>query len=76
MVTIYGTPNCAFCKVEKQWLDSKGVTYHYKDANENSQDFAGLDVGFGVPVTVITKDDERVIVRGFNRQKLAEAIGI
>ena len=71
-VVIYGTENCAFCKVEKQWLDSKNVQYEYRDAVENRDEFERLDVGTAVPVTVV--DGE--IIRGFNRPALSKAIGL
>ena len=35
MVTVYSTPWCAFCKTEKQWLDSLGVQYVTKDIEED-----------------------------------------
>jgi len=75
MVTIYSTAWCAFCKTEKQWLDSLGVAYESKMIDEDEaamKEFEALNVGSGVPVTVIGD----TIVRGFDRPALKNAIGI
>lgn len=74
-ITIYSTENCAFCKTEKQWLDSLGYKYESKmvDQDEEAmQELNDLEVGSGVPVTVINGE----IIRGFNRPALMAALGI
>lgn len=73
MITIYSTENCAFCKTEKQWLESLGYSYTSKmvDSDEEAmKEFQELNVGTGVPVTVIANK----IIRGFNRPALLEAL--
>lgn len=75
MVTIYSTAMCAFCKTEKQWLDHLGIPYVSKMIDEDDaamEEFQKLDVGNGVPVTIIGD----TVVRGFNRPALTEALGI
>lgn len=75
MVTIYSTAMCAFCKTEKQWLESLGVEYTSKmiDSDDAAMaEFQELGVGNGVPVTVI--DD--MVIRGFDRPALKNALGI
>ena len=74
-VTVYSTPTCAFCKTEKQWLESLGVSYINRDieVEEGARDelLAHVDGDFrGVPTTVI--GDE--IIVGFDRPKLTEAL--
>lgn len=74
-VVIYSTPTCAFCRTEKQWLESLGVSYISRDIEEDqgAQDelLAKLDGNFqGVPTTTI--GDEVII--GFNRPLLQEAL--
>lgn len=74
-ITIYSTEWCAFCKTEKQWLESLGYSYTSKmiDSDpEAMKEFEDLDVGSGVPVTVINGD----IIRGFNRPALSAALGL
>jgi glutaredoxin len=80
-VTIFHTTNCAFCKTEMQWLDSKNVEYTHYNIEEDElalNELKLLNVGVSVPVTVIKKDgiEDSVIIRGFDRLKLAEHIGI
>lgn len=70
-VTVYSTPWCAFCKTEKQWLDSLGVEYTAKDVEEDPEamkelmEKAGGNFS-GVPVTDIAGE----LVLGFDRPKL------
>ena len=75
MVTVYSTPWCAFCKTEKQWLDSLGVQYLSKDIEEDESAkeelLAKLDGQFqGVPTTEIAGQ----MIVGFDRPKLEEAL--
>lgn len=75
MVTVYSTPWCAFCKTEKQWLDSLGVKYVAKDIEEDENAkqelLAKLDGQFqGVPTTDIAGQ----MIVGFDRPKLEEAL--
>lgn len=74
-VIIYSTTWCAFCKTEKQYLDSKGVTVEMKDieADEAAYDELMGKIGGnfqGVPVTDIGGD----IILGFDRPKLDAAL--
>ncbi|HTK39804.1 MAG TPA: glutaredoxin domain-containing protein [Patescibacteria group bacterium] len=74
-VTIFSTPWCAFCRTEKQWLESLGVSYETKDIEEDEgakdELLAKLDGQFqGVPTTFI---GDEVIV-GFDRPKLQAAL--
>ena len=79
-VTLFGAPWCAFCQTEKQWLDSKSVSYEYHDveahvdALEYVRDVTGSS---GIPLTIIQSDDKDIhIVRGFNRQELSQHLGV
>lgn len=78
-VTVFGATWCAFCKTEKQWLDSKEIEYDYKEVDVDEEAMANmikLNVGQSVPVTVIENSDDVFIVRGFDRPKLSSLIGI
>ena len=75
VVTIYSTPWCAFCKTEKQWLDSLGVKYVSKDIEEDegakNELLSKLDGQFqGVPTTDIGGQ----MIIGFDRPKLTAAL--
>lgn len=74
-VTIYSTPTCAFCKTEKQWLESMGVDFVSRDIelDQGAKDelMDRLDGDFrGVPTTII---GDNVII-GFDRPKLTAAL--
>ena len=74
-VIIYSTPWCAFCKTEKEWLDSLGVQYTSKDIEvdpaNKAELFEKVGEGFrGVPVT----DINGTIIHGFDRPKIQEAL--
>lgn len=72
-VIIYSTKACAFCKTEKQWLDSLGVKYTSKMVDEDASamdELTALNVGSAVPVTVI----DGKIIRGFNRPAIQSAL--
>lgn len=79
-VTLYGAPWCAFCQTEKQWLDSKGISYEYHDvekdesAMEYVRDVSGSS---GIPLTIVQPDDHEIhVIRGFNRQELSTRLGL
>lgn len=74
-VIVYSTPWCAFCRTEKQWLDSLGVKYTAKDIEEDpsakDELLAKSDGQFsGVPVTDINGQ----LILGFDRPKLQDAL--
>lgn len=75
IVTIYSTPWCAFCRTEKQWLDSLGVKYIAKDIEEDESAKEELlnKLGGqfqGVPTTDIGGE----MIVGFDRPKLQDAL--
>ncbi len=74
-VKVYSTPTCAFCKTEKQWLDSIGVSYVTRDIEEDDgaqeELLTALDGNFrGVPTTIIGDD----VIVGFDMPKLKTAL--
>ena len=79
-VTIYTTTTCPFCKMEKEYLDSKGIKYENIFVDQNPEEAKRLieeSDQMGVPFTEITKDDGTLVkILGFDRAKLNEALGI
>ena len=74
-VTIYSTPMCAFCRTEKQWLDSLGVKFVTRDieVDEGARDelLAKVNGDYrGVPTTDINGE----IIVGFDRPRLTAAL--
>ncbi len=77
-VTIYSTPWCAFCKAEKEFLDQKGVAYHDIDVEADlvaAEEMIKKSGQLGVPVTVITRDDESEAVKvGYDQEWLTSEL--
>ena len=79
-VTTYSTTTCPYCKMEKDYLDSKGVKYENVFVDQDSdkaQEMMDISGQLGVPFTVIEKDDgteEKIL--GFDKEKLNEVLDI
>ena len=77
-IKIYSTDWCAYCKAEKRFLDEKGVKY--QDVNveaDQAEAEAMVKVSgqMGVPVTVITRDDNtQAVIVGFDQPTLVREL--
>jgi glutaredoxin-like YruB-family protein len=68
-VKIYSTPTCPYCKMAKEYLNSKGITYQDFDVSKDNhalEEMINLSGQMGVPVIVI---NEEVIV-GFDKARI------
>ena len=79
-ITVYSTTTCPYCKMLKDYLVEKKVSFTEKivDQSEAARDeMAGKSGGFlGVPFSVIVKNDgseEKVL--GFDKGKLDQILG-
>lgn len=79
-IKIYTTTTCPFCKMEKEYLNSKGIKYENIFVDQNPVEAKRLieeSQQMGVPFSEITKDDGTVVkILGFDKTKLNEALGI
>ena len=79
-VTIYTTRTCPFCKMEKEYLDSKNIKYEevlVDERPEETQKMIAMSGQLGVPFTVIKKEDgqeERIL--GFDKAKIDQILQI
>ncbi|OGM11984.1 hypothetical protein A2Z22_04865 [Candidatus Woesebacteria bacterium RBG_16_34_12] len=84
-VTIYSTTTCPYCKMLKDYLEEKKVSYTEKLVDQDDQareEMTQKSGGFlGVPYVVISKavgteevKEETVI--GFDKEKLNQLLGI
>ncbi len=76
---IYSTTTCPYCKMLKDYLTSKNISFVEKlvDQDENAKnEMANVSGGFlGVPFSVVTKDNGEVVtVVGFDKGKLEQVI--
>jgi len=79
-VTMYTTRTCPFCKMQKDYFNSKSIAYREILVDENpneAQKMIEISGQMGVPFTVIVKDDgTQVNILGFDRIKIDAALGI
>lgn len=79
-VKIYTTTTCPYCKMEKDYLDSKGVKYENIFVDDDpvaASEMLEKSGQLGVPFTVIEKEDgNEVRILGFDKPKLDEALDI
>jgi len=74
-VTIYSTPTCPYCKMAKEFLTEKGIEFTDIDVSadrEKAQEMVDKSGQMGVPVI----DVDGTLMVGFDKKKLAEALGI
>jgi len=80
-VVLYALSTCAWCKMTKQFLKDNGIEYKYVDVDlceeEDKQEIRQHIQSKGGPLsypTVIV--DDKVLITGFRKDKLKEALGI
>ena len=79
-VTIYTTTTCPYCKLEKEYLDSKGIKYENIFVDQDAkaaEDMVKISGQMGVPFTVVTGDDGlKITILGFDRARIDSALGL
>jgi glutaredoxin 3 len=79
-VTMYTTRTCPFCKMQKEYLNSRNIPFEEVLVDENpeeAQKMIAISGQMGVPFTVIDKDDgERVTILGFDKPRIDEALDL
>lgn len=77
-ITIFTRTACAYCPMVKKYLNAKGFSYDVVNLDENPErtdEAIKLSGAFTVPITVVTKDDDKQeVVVGYNLAKLAPAV--
>ena len=79
-VKVYSTSSCPYCKMEKEYLQEKGVEFEDilvdrdQDAVREMLEASGQ---LGVPVTIITTDDgEQKVIIGFDKPAIDQALNL
>lgn len=79
-ITVYSTVSCPYCKMEKEWLDSKGIQHNviFVDLSpKDAQEMVEKTGQMGVPVTEIRYEDkETEYVIGFDQHQLAHILEV
>jgi len=80
-VVLYALSTCVWCKMTKQYLQDNGVEYDYidvdlcteEDKQKIRQDIQSKGGPLSYPTTII---DDKVVVTGFRKDLLKEALEI
>lgn len=79
-IKIYTTTTCPYCKLEKEYLDSKGIKYENIFVDQDAkaaEDMVKISNQMGVPFTAITDDSGKMTtILGFDKQRLVSTLGI
>jgi glutaredoxin 3 len=70
-VIVYTSPTCPYCKMVKDFLSQRGISFEERDVSRNSsyaQELVRSTGQMGVPVTIISGE----IVVGFDRGRLEQ----
>lgn len=77
---MYTTRTCPFCKMQKDYLNSKNVQFEEILVDEHpdvAQKMIEISGQMGVPFTVIEKNDgQRENILGFDQKRIDLALGI
>lgn len=74
-IIIYSTPSCVYCKMLKEYLMSRNISYEEKDVATDlaaREEMIRKSHQMGVPVV----DVDGEIFVGFNRAEIAKKLGI
>lgn len=80
-VTIYSTTTCPYCKMLKDYLTEKGITFSEKLVDQDDmakEEMASTSGGFlGVPFTLVVKDDgTKETIIGFDKGRVDTVFNI
>lgn len=77
---MYTTRTCPFCKMQKDYLNSKGVHFGEILVDEHpdeAQKMIEISGQMGVPFTVIEKENgQKENILGFDQKRIDAAIGL
>ncbi len=74
-VVVFSSPSCGPCKLVKDYLTQKGVTYTVKDIGEDQQALRELVETYHSHNTPTTVIDGQVVI-GFNRDRIDKLLGL
>ncbi|MEM3578346.1 MAG: glutaredoxin family protein [Candidatus Bathyarchaeia archaeon] len=80
-VFLYALSTCAWCKLTKQFLKENGIAYEYVDVDlcgEEDKEKIRKDIlsrggSLSYPAIII---DDKILINGFRKDKIKEALGI
>lgn len=76
IIEIYSTKTCTYCKLAKEYFDSRGLKYKVSMIDEDKEKLAEVkEMGFmSVPVIKISDGQYDHVVKGFDKNALDEIL--
>lgn len=79
--TVYSTTTCPYCKMLKDYLKEKGISYEEKLVDQDDaarEEMMQASGGFlGVPFSLVVNDSgEKNTIIGFDKNRVNEVLGI
>lgn len=80
-VLVYALSTCVWCKMTKQFLKDNGIEYEYVDVDLCDEDdkvkirqhIQSIGGSLSYPTIIV---DDKIVITGFRKDKLKEALGI
>lgn len=80
-VVVYALSTCVWCKMTKQFLKDNDMAFEYIDVDLRKEDektkirqeLQSKSGGLSYPTTII---DDKIVIVGFKKDKLKEALGL
>jgi len=80
-VTVYALSTCVWCKMTKQFLSDNAIEYEYVDVDllgDNDKTIVHSTIiskggSLSYPTTIV---DDKIVITGFRKDKLKEALGV
>jgi glutaredoxin-like protein NrdH len=80
-VLVYALSTCVWCKMTKQFLKDNGIEFEYVDVDlcdeddkeKIHQEIQNRGGSLSYPTTIV---DDKILITGFRKDKLKEALGI
>lgn len=74
-VKLFTTPDCPFSKKLREYLKKRWIEFEDNDVLHDAQKFREMIELSGqtaVPVMIVSKDGERIIIQGYDEKRLDE----
>ena len=80
-VTVYALSTCVWCKMTKQFLSDNAIEYEYVDVDllgDNDKTIVHSTIiskggSLSYPTTIV---DDKIVITGFRKDKLKEALDV
>jgi len=80
-VTLFALSTCVWCKLTKQFLNENDVSYEFvdvdlldeEDKEKTRQTITSKGGSLSYPTIIV---DDKVVITGFRKDKLKEALGV